>query len=78
MEKKMMAKHWSEYFKDLEKYVGKIVLINQITTMDDQAKQNPWLKTEKLVVKPDQLIGKRGKSQTKTISRASENTYGFQ
>ena len=59
--KKMMAKHWSEYFKGLEKYDGKIVLIDQITTMDDLAKQNPWLKTEKLVVKPDQLIGKRGK-----------------
>jgi ATP-citrate lyase beta-subunit len=59
--KKMMAKHWSEYFKGLEKYDGKIVLIDQITTMDDLAKQNPWLKTEKLVVKPDQLLGKRGK-----------------
>jgi ATP-citrate lyase beta-subunit len=59
--KKMMAKHWSEYFKGLEKYDGKIVLIDQITTMDYLAIQNPWLKTEKLVVKPDQLIGKRGK-----------------
>jgi ATP-citrate lyase beta-subunit len=29
--------------------------------MDELAKQNPWLKKEKLVVKPDQLIGKRGK-----------------
>ena len=59
--KKMMAKHWSEYFKGLDKYDGKIVLIDQIITMDDLAKQNPWMKTEKLVVKPDQLIGKRGK-----------------
>jgi ATP-citrate lyase beta-subunit len=59
--KKMRAKHWSEYFKGLEKYDGKIVLIDQITTMDYLAIQNPWLKTEKLVVKPDQLIGKRGK-----------------
>jgi len=59
--KKMMAKYWSEYFKGLEKYAGKIALINPKTTMDDLAKQNPWLKKEKLVVKPDQLIGKRGK-----------------
>jgi len=59
--KKMMAKYWSEYFKGLEKYDGKIVLIDPKTTMDDLAKQNPWLKKEKLVVKPDQLIGKRGK-----------------
>jgi ATP-citrate lyase beta-subunit len=59
--KKMMAKYWSEYFKDLEKYEGKIALIDPQTNMDELAKQNPWLKTEKLVVKPDQLIGKRGK-----------------
>ncbi len=59
--KKMMAKYWSEYFKGLEKYDGKIALIDPQTTMDDLANQNPWLKKEKLVVKPDQLIGKRGK-----------------
>jgi ATP-citrate lyase beta-subunit len=59
--KKMMAKYWSEYFKDLEKYDGKIALIDSETTMEELAKKNPWLKTEKLVVKPDQLIGKRGK-----------------
>jgi len=59
--KKMMEKYWSEYFTGLEKYDGKIALIDPKTTMDDLAKQNPWLKKEKLVVKPDQLIGKRGK-----------------
>ncbi len=59
--KKMMAKYWSEYFKGLEKYDGKIALIDPETTMDDLAKQYPWLTKEKLVVKPDQLIGKRGK-----------------
>jgi ATP-citrate lyase beta-subunit len=59
--KKMMVKYWSEYFKDLEKYDGKILLVDPNTTMDNLAKQNPWLKKEKLVVKPDQLIGKRGK-----------------
>ena len=60
--KKMMAQYWSEYFKDLKKYDGKIVLIDLQTNMDDLAEQNPWLKKEKLVVKPDQLIGKRGKN----------------
>ena len=29
--------------------------------MDKLAKKHPWLKKEKLVVKPDQLFGKRGK-----------------
>jgi ATP-citrate lyase beta-subunit len=59
--KKMMAEYWSEYFKDLKKYEGKIVLIDPKTDVDELAKQNPWIKKEKLVVKPDQLIGKRGK-----------------
>ena len=59
--KKMLAKYWSEYFKGLEKYDGKIALVGPQTNMDDLVKQNPWLKKEKLVVKPDQLIGKRGK-----------------
>ncbi len=59
--KKIMAKYWTEYFKDIKKYDGKIVLVNPQTKLSDLAKQNPWLKTEKLVVKPDQLIGKRGK-----------------
>jgi ATP-citrate lyase beta-subunit len=59
--KKMMAKYWSEYFKDVKKYEGKIVLVDPQTTMEDLAKYNSWLKKEKLVAKPDQLIGKRGK-----------------
>ena len=59
--KKIMAKHWQEYFKGLAPYDGKIVLVDPKTGMDALAEQNPWLKQEKLVVKPDQLIGKRGK-----------------
>jgi ATP-citrate lyase beta-subunit len=59
--KKIMAKYWPEYFKGLAKYDGKIVLVDPKTSMDELAKQNHWLKQEKLVVKPDQLIGKRGK-----------------
>lgn len=31
------------------------------TNWEDLVQQNPWLKTEKLVVKPDQLIKRRGK-----------------
>ena len=59
--KKMMAKYWSEYFGNLPKYEGKVVLVDPETSMDDLVKQNPWLTKEKLVAKPDQLFGKRGK-----------------
>ncbi|UCE28499.1 MAG: ATPase [Candidatus Bathyarchaeota archaeon] len=59
--KKMIAKYWSEYFGGLKKYAGKIALIDAKTTIDTLVQRNPWLKTEKLAVKPDQLFGKRGK-----------------
>lgn len=59
--KKMLAKYWSEYFEDLEKFEGKVALVDPETDIDALASENPWLKTEKLVVKPDQLFGKRGK-----------------
>ncbi len=59
--KKMLAKYWSEYFEDLEKFEGKVALVDPETDIDTLASENSWLKTEKLVVKPDQLFGKRGK-----------------
>ncbi len=59
--KKMIAKYWSEYFKGFRKYEGNVVLVDPRTDMDDIAQKNPWLKKERLVVKPDQLFGKRGK-----------------
>jgi ATP-citrate lyase beta-subunit len=59
--KKMLAKYWSEYFGKGISYPGKIVLVDPNTKLDDLPKKNKWLKEEKLVVKPDQLFGKRGK-----------------
>ena len=59
--KKMIAKYWSKYFGGLKKYEGRIVLVDAKITLDALVRRNPWLKTEKLVVKPDQLFGKRGK-----------------
>lgn len=59
--KKMIAKYWIEYFSCFKKYDGKAVLVTPKTNIDDLVKQHPWLRKEKLVVKPDQLFGKRGK-----------------
>ncbi|MFQ5834433.1 MAG: ATP citrate lyase citrate-binding domain-containing protein [bacterium] len=59
--KKMLARYWSEYFKGIKKYEGKLALVNPKTDMDALIKENPWLRKEKLVVKPDQLFGKREK-----------------
>lgn len=35
--------------------------VDPTTKFSDLVVDNPWLKTEKLVVKPDQLIKRRGK-----------------
>lgn len=42
-------------------YEGKVALIDPDTDLAKLAKGCPWLEKEKLVVKPDQLFGKRGK-----------------
>ena len=59
--KSMLAKYWEDYVSKDFKYAGKIVLVDPETNMEKLANKHPWLKKEKLVVKPDQLFGKRGK-----------------
>jgi ATP-citrate lyase beta-subunit len=59
--KKMLAKYWSEYISKDFSFPGKVVLVDPKTKLDDLPKKHKWLTTEKLVVKPDQLFGKRGK-----------------
>ncbi len=56
--KKLLAKYFSE--KGLD-YPFKAVLITPDSKWKEVEKEHPWLKKEKLVVKPDQLFGKRGK-----------------
>jgi ATP-citrate lyase beta-subunit len=59
--KKMLSKYWSEYFSKDFTFPGKVVLVDTKSKIDDLPKKLKWLKEEKLVVKPDQLFGKRGK-----------------
>ncbi len=72
--KKMMAKYWSEYFRNLPAYEGKVALISSETSLDDLASQTPWLRAEKLVAKPDQLFGKRGKHGLILLDATYEET----
>nr|MBC7244734.1 ATPase [Chloroflexota bacterium] len=59
--KRMLAAHWSTYFGQLPAYPGQVVLVGPDTNLDTLPQAHPWLTREKLVVKPDQLFGKRGK-----------------
>ncbi|KAF2574909.1 hypothetical protein F2Q70_00001728 [Brassica cretica] len=53
-----------EHFKRLsgKELPIRSVQINQETDLNELVEKEPWLSSEKLVVKPDMLFGKRGKS----------------
>ena len=59
--KRMMAGYWRDYWGDLPAYDGKIALVGPDADMDLLQREHPWLSAGKLVAKPDQLFGKRGK-----------------
>ncbi len=59
--KKIMERLWKDYFGDEMVFAGKSVQVEPCSDWDQLKRENPWLEKEKLVVKPDQLIGKRGK-----------------
>lgn len=58
--KRLLKKYWERYLPTLE-YPFKAALVEEGHTLKDYLKDHPWLKEEGLVVKPDQLFGKRGK-----------------
>ncbi len=59
--KRMLARHLDSFCEESVGYDGRIVLVDSNTDWNQLKKDNPWLETEKLVAKPDQLFGKRGK-----------------
>ena len=59
--KRMLERLWKGYFGDVVVFAGKAAQVTPHTDWDQLKAENPWLGREKLVVKPDQLIGKRGK-----------------
>jgi ATP-citrate lyase beta-subunit len=59
--KRMLERLWPVYLGDGAVFGGKAAAVTPLTDWDRLEGENPWLQKEKLVVKPDQLIGKRGK-----------------
>jgi ATP-citrate lyase beta-subunit len=60
--KRMLAKGLAEASGGRFTVDPSLVLVSRETDLDKLPKEHPWLKTRKLVVKPDQLFGKRGKN----------------
>jgi len=58
--KRMMSKALPKFSNGKIKFDAKQVLIGANTDLKKLEEENSWLKDEKLVVKPDQLFGKRG------------------
>lgn len=59
--KKILARQLAGQQTVTDPYSGNIVLVTKDTDWNSLAADNPWLKQGKLVAKPDQLFGKRGK-----------------
>ncbi|MBN2154519.1 MAG: ATPase [Candidatus Lokiarchaeota archaeon] len=61
--KRLIASELPKYYTGW-KYHNKLLVIDSenIDDIDTLIKKNPWVKQEKLVAKPDQLFGKRGKA----------------
>lgn len=59
--KRMLATELPRLDQALGAYRGQVALYTPQTNADQLLASEPWLGTEKLVVKPDQLFGKRGK-----------------
>ena len=60
--KKLLANELPKYFPNFN-YHNKLAIIESDTNFDNLSNEHPWIKSEKVVVKPDQLFGKRGKAQ---------------
>jgi ATP citrate (pro-S)-lyase len=60
--KRMLARLLKTYSNGKYTIPDKIVSVGPDTSLTDLPKMHPWLTNEKLVVKPDQLIKRRGKN----------------
>ncbi len=59
--KKLVTSQLVKFYPEYT-FHNKLAVITPTTDLDELEKREPWLKTDKLVVKPDQLFGKRGKA----------------
>ena len=59
--KRILAEHFGHYSQGKIKLSFQSILIDPETNIEELSLKYPWLLEQKLVIKPDQLFGKRGK-----------------
>ncbi len=59
--KRLLATHLPRYLPGGLGYTGRVALVTPDTNWEQLITDHPWLQSERLVVKPDQLFSKRGK-----------------
>jgi succinyl-CoA synthetase beta subunit len=74
--KKLIARELPKYYPGFQ-YHNKLALIECDTDIDKVIEENPWMKTQKVVVKPDQLFGKRGKANLILLDADCDQMKGF-
>ncbi|MFW9971261.1 MAG: ATP citrate lyase citrate-binding domain-containing protein [Candidatus Odinarchaeota archaeon] len=60
--KKLLASELPKYYPNFN-YHNKLAIIESDTDLDKLVNEYPWIAADKVVVKPDQLFGKRGKAK---------------
>lgn len=74
--KQLLMKELPEYFPNYN-YHGKLAVITDETDWEKLVADNPWLNTEKLAAKPDQLFGKRGKANLLLLNAGLDELKTF-
>ena len=70
--KRLLAKALPEFSGGRFKYETRPVLVGPDIDLKNLANEHWWLETERLVVKPDQLFGKRGKNNLLYVNKTWE------
>ena len=74
--KRLIANKLPKYYPGFQ-YHDKLALIEVGNDIDKLIEDNPWMKTESMVVKPDQLFGKRGKANLILLDANSDQVKEF-